>query len=184
MHKNIKNAQFRIFNCGRQRNLHKFFNKILLCLIFVFDCIIFYTLPNKIFFFHLGSPFSDIIILQTMTNLSFKISDLAGLLDESKNILGLIVIISYLWGFIGKVIFYNHINSFKVRERPLNALILLGEIIYHSVISFITANLLIVLFAKESPSKFFFNQLGLKVNEQVCKYCIKLHTVLSGIDER
>ena len=106
-------------------------------------------------------------------NQTLKMSDLSSLSDESKNIFGLIIFVSYLWGSIGKAIFYNHINSFKIIERPINALILLGEIIHHSVISFITANLLIVLFAKETPAKFFFNQLGLKINEAVSK-CYEL----------
>ena len=47
------------------------------------------------------------------------------------------------------------------------ALILLGEIIYHTVITFVTGNLLMVLLGKQTPAKLFYGLLGLQINEHV-----------------
>ena len=98
---------------------------------------------------------------------NFKLSYLLSLADTYKRLLGFIIILSFIWGSIGKLIIYNHIKTFKIRERPINALILLGEIIYHKGITFVTFNLLIVLFASQTPAKFFLDQLGFTINEEV-----------------
>ena len=107
----------------------------------------------------------------SIMNNTLKTSYLTSLDKQSKNLLGLIIFLSYIWGSSGKIMVYNHIKTFKIRERPINALIIFGEIIYHSVITFVFLNLMIVLWAQKTPASFFDDHLGLTINEHVSTCC-------------
>jgi hypothetical protein len=100
-------------------------------------------------------------------NHNFKLSYLLSLNDSSKQLFGLIITLSFIWGSIVKLFIYNYVKTLNIRDRPINALILLGEIIYHKGITFVTLNLLVVLYAKQTPAEFFFDQLGITINENV-----------------
>lgn len=69
--------------------------------------------------------------------------------------LGIFVLVSFIVGSIGKFFIYDHIKGFKIKDRPINVLIIVNETIYHSLITFTTFNLLIVLLADQTPVKFF-----------------------------
>ncbi len=94
-------------------------------------------------------------------------NDLTQLLNSIKMFFGIAILLCYLIGTIGKIFIYNHIKSFKMSERPINILIFLDEMIYHSLITFTTLNLLIVLLADQTPCNFFYYYLGIKVNQEV-----------------
>jgi hypothetical protein len=63
-------------------------------------------------------------------------SELSDLGQPFKTIVGLIIAASFIWGSIGKVFIYKHSGSFNMTERPINVLILLDEIVHHSLIAY------------------------------------------------
>ena len=104
-----------------------------------------------------------------MSNISQRktLPGLSRLSDFSKMSFGIMILLSYMIGTIGKMFIYNHIKCFKMGERPINVLILIDEMIYHSIMTFTTYNLLIVLLADQTPCYFFSNYLGIEVNQEV-----------------
>ena len=63
-------------------------------------------------------------------------SELSDLDQPFQTIFGLIIAASFMWGSLGKVFIYNHCRSFKMTERPINILILIDEILHHSLIAY------------------------------------------------
>ena len=101
--------------------------------------------------------------LEKVTN-----SDLSKLSDISKTVLGLNILTAYAFGLVGKFAIFQHIlKNFQFKERPINVLILLDEIIYLSAMTFTVFNLLIVLLADQTPIQFLETILQEPVNENV-----------------
>jgi hypothetical protein len=98
---------------------------------------------------------------------SSKMSDLAGLSNFSKTFFGLFLFISYIVGSLGKKAIFEHMRNFRLSERPINVLILVDEIIYFTLITFTTFNLLIVLLVGQTPAHFIQHHLFLPVDEDV-----------------
>ena len=98
---------------------------------------------------------------------SSKMSDLTGLSIFSKKFFGLFLLISYIVGSIGKTAIFKHMRNFRLSERPINVLILVDEIIYLTLITFTTFNLLIVLLVGQTPAHFIQHHLFLPVDEDV-----------------
>ena len=94
-------------------------------------------------------------------------SDLFGLSQFSKTFFGFVLLISYICGTLGKITIFKHIFKFRISERPINILILMDEIIYLTLMTFTTFNLLIVLIAEQTPTYFIKYHLFLIVNEDV-----------------
>jgi len=106
--------------------------------------------------------------------ISKTFSDLSRLSVSSKMSFGIIILLSYIIGTIGKIFIYNHIKSFKMRERPINVLIFIDELIYHSLITVSTFNLVIVLLSGQTPSNFIATYFGIEVNQEVIHKLLKM----------
>lgn len=89
-------------------------------------------------------------------------------------ILGLFILVSYIIGSIGKCLILDHMKGFKIRDRPINVLIFVNEIIYHLLITFTTFNLLIVLLTFQTPVKFLEDFLSIDVDEEVKKLILSI----------
>ena len=84
-----------------------------------------------------------------------------------KNILGWIIVFSYLIGLLGKMIIFKQMKNFKISERPINVLILIDELIYLTLITFMALNLGIVLIGQQTPYQFFSTFFGMEIDESV-----------------
>jgi hypothetical protein len=73
----------------------------------------------------------DIIFIDGKIN-----SDLSQIRQPFKAILGLIIAASLIWGSLGKVFVYKSCIALKIIKRPINVLMLIDEIIHHSLITF------------------------------------------------
>ena len=63
-------------------------------------------------------------------------SDLSQLPQPFKTIFGFVIAFSFVVGSIGKFVIYNQCQKNKLKERPINVLILMDEMISHSLITF------------------------------------------------
>jgi hypothetical protein len=93
--------------------------------------------------------------------------DLSRLSATTKMLFGIGILITFIVGSIGKMFIYDHIKRYKLSERPINVLIFIDEVIYHSLITVTTFNLLIVLLANQTPTNFIATHLGIEVNQEV-----------------
>ena len=84
-----------------------------------------------------------------------------------KNILGWIIVFSYLIGLLGKMIIFKQMKNFKISERPINVLILIDELIYLTLITFMALNLGIVLIGQQTPYQVFSTFFGMEIDESV-----------------
>ena len=84
-----------------------------------------------------------------------------------KYILGGIIVFSYLIGLIGKMIIFKQMKNFNISERPINILILMDELIYLTLITFMTFNLGIVFLGQQTPYEFFSTVFGMEIDELV-----------------
>ena len=84
-----------------------------------------------------------------------------------KYILGGIIVFSYFIGLIGKMIIFKQMKNFKISERPINVLILIDELIYLTLITFMAFNLGIVLIGQQTPFQFFSTFFGIQIDEMV-----------------
>jgi hypothetical protein len=73
----------------------------------------------------------EIIFIDSKRN-----SQLSEIQQPFKAIFGLVIAASFIWGSLGKVFIYNNCISFKMSERPINVLILVDEIVHHSLMTF------------------------------------------------
>ena len=80
---------------------------------------------------------------------------------------GWIILFSYLIGVLGKMIIFNHMTNFNIKQRPINVLIMVDELIYATTITFMAFNLCIVLIGQQTPYQFFFTYFGIEMDEVI-----------------
>ena len=84
-----------------------------------------------------------------------------------KHILGGIIVFSYIIGLTGKMIIFKQMKNFNISERPINILILMDELIYLTLITFMAFNLGIVFLGQQTPYEFFSTFFGMEIDELV-----------------
>ena len=51
----------------------------------------------------------------------------------SKQVVGVVLMLTFLWGSLMKAFIYFNISSQKISERPINVLIIIEQVLHHSL---------------------------------------------------
>ena len=94
-----------------------------------------------------------------------------------KSMIGIAIALSLLWGSAMKIFIYTYFHKLKISERPINLLILLGQIIHHALNLFVGTNIIVELFLDVSPIEFADQYLDVQINER--KYCTAFYFLSS-----
>ena len=89
--------------------------------------------------------------------------------ETSKTNIGLFILVCYIVGAFCSVKSLKHLKTLNLQERPINVLTLTNEIIYFSIMTFTTANILIILIAHQTPVQ-FFSDFGVELQQMVNDY--------------
>ena len=90
---------------------------------------------------------------------------------------GIMMVLSLFWGSAMKAFIYVYFKKLKITERPINFLILIGQIIHHVLNLFVGTNIIIELFLDVSPIEFADSYLGLQIDER--EYCTAFYFLSS-----
>ena len=86
--------------------------------------------------------------------------------ETTKTNIGLFILTCYIVGAFCSVKIINYFGKLNFKERPINVLIFANEIIYSSITTFTTANILIILIAHKTPIQ-FFSDFGVEFEQKV-----------------
>ena len=100
----------------------------------------------------------------------------------SGEVLGPFCFLCYLFGAFGTVKIIKHLLSTNFDNRPLNILTLIDEVIYFSLMTFASANILIMIWAGMKPIDFFRQFFFVEIDEQVLNIFKMVNIIFSYND--
>ena len=77
------------------------------------------------------------------------------------------LLLSYLIGAFGSVQINRHLKKSNFRDRPINTLISIDELIQFGLITFTSANIFVIVLLDFTPVQFFANNFAMDVDEGV-----------------